>query len=60
MAKAEELEMSKMKLTARLTEAEATIQNLNAKLHQLEKGRHIQGARGRLGFIQEGVEGKDA
>ena len=39
MAKAEELEMSKMKLTARLTEAEATIQNLNAKLHQLEKGR---------------------
>merc|ERR1712024_405851 len=31
--------MSKMKLTARLTEAEATIQNLNAKLHQLEKGR---------------------
>merc|ERR1719225_1006779 len=39
VAKAEELEMSKMKLTARLTEAEATIQNLNAKLHQLEKGR---------------------
>merc|ERR1719215_2504097 len=39
VAKAEELEMSKMKLTARLTEAEATIQNLNAKLHQLEKSR---------------------
>ena len=39
VAKAEELEMSKMKLTARLTEAEATIQNLNAKLNQLEKSR---------------------
>merc|ERR1719282_1851787 len=39
VAKAEELEMTKMKLTARLTEAESTIQNLNAKLHQLEKSR---------------------
>merc|ERR1719434_119258 len=39
VAKAEELEMSKMKLTARLTEAESTIQNLNAKLHQLEKSK---------------------
>merc|ERR1719346_734825 len=37
VAKAEELEMTKMKLTARLTEAEATIQNQNAKLHQIEK-----------------------
>merc|ERR550539_2247314 len=39
VAKAEELEMTKMKLTARLTEAEATIQNLNAKLVQCEKSR---------------------
>merc|ERR1719429_513703 len=39
VAKAEELEMTKMKLTARLTEAESTIQNLNAKLHQCEKSR---------------------
>merc|ERR1712227_127834 len=39
VAKAEELEMSKMKLTAHLTEAESTIQNLNAKLHQCEKSR---------------------
>ena len=39
VAKAEELEMTKMKLTARLTEAESTIQNQNAKLHQLEKSK---------------------
>merc|ERR1719300_612326 len=32
VAKGEELEMTKMKLTARLTEAEAAIDNLNAKL----------------------------
>merc|ERR1711983_62588 len=39
VAKAEELEMTKMKLTARLTEAESTIQNQNAKLQQLEKSK---------------------
>merc|ERR1719361_3351606 len=37
VAKGEELEMTKMKLTARLTEAEAAIDNLNAKLNQVEK-----------------------
>merc|ERR1711936_1384162 len=35
VAKGEELEMTKMKLTARLTEAEASIDNLNAKLSQV-------------------------
>merc|ERR1712141_573486 len=35
----EELEMTKMKLTARLTEAEAAIDNLNAKLSQVEKAK---------------------
>merc|ERR1711990_723771 len=35
----EELEMTKMKLTARLTEAEAAIDNLNAKLNQVEKAK---------------------
>merc|ERR1719474_2078053 len=35
VAKAEELEMTKMKLQARLTEAESTIENLNCKLSQL-------------------------
>merc|ERR1740128_674339 len=39
VAKAEELEMTKMKLVARLTEAEGTIQNLNAKLAQVEKSK---------------------
>merc|ERR1712002_806904 len=34
IAKSEELEMTKMKLNARLTEAEAAIDNLNAKLAQ--------------------------
>merc|ERR1712158_248883 len=37
VAKGEELEMTKMKLTARLTEAEAA--NLNAKLSQVEKAK---------------------
>merc|ERR1712147_573929 len=37
VAKAEELEMTKMKLAARNTEAEAAIDNLNAKLAQVEK-----------------------
>merc|ERR1719443_691733 len=36
VAKAEELEMTKMKLTARNTEAEAAIDNLNAKAEELE------------------------
>ena len=38
-AKAEELEMSKLKLQARLSENQATIEQLNAKLHQIEKGK---------------------
>merc|ERR1719259_837388 len=37
VAKAEDLEMSKMKLHARLTEAESTIDNLNMKLAQIEE-----------------------
>merc|ERR1711892_1289500 len=44
VAKGEELEMTKMKLTARNTEAEATIDNLNAKLTQVEKAKgKVQG-----------------
>merc|ERR1711934_1084545 len=39
VAKGEELEMTRMKLTARLTEAEAAIDNLNAKLSQVEKAK---------------------
>merc|ERR1711915_746115 len=39
VAKAEELEMTKMKLMARHTEAESTIDNLNAKLTQIEKAK---------------------
>merc|ERR1719431_1822631 len=39
VAKAEELEMTKMKLVSRLTEAEGTISNANAKLHQVEKAK---------------------
>merc|ERR1719507_1446508 len=39
VAKAEELEMTKMKLMARLTEAESMIENLNNKLHQVEKSK---------------------
>merc|ERR1712012_763874 len=39
VAEGEELEMTKMKLTARLTEAEAAIDNLNAKLNQVEKAK---------------------
>merc|ERR1711963_671550 len=39
VAKGEELEMTKVKLTARLTEAEAAIDNLNAKLNQVEKAK---------------------
>merc|ERR1712165_162481 len=39
VAKAEELEMTKMKLSARNTEAEAAIDNLNAKLGQVEKAK---------------------
>merc|ERR1739846_299246 len=44
VAKAEELEMSKMKLQARLTEAESTIENLNGKLTQIDRAKaKIQG-----------------
>merc|ERR1711936_520932 len=39
VGKAEELEMVKMKLTARLTEAETAADNLNAKLGSIEKGK---------------------
>merc|ERR1719489_676300 len=39
VAKGEELEMTKMKLTARLTEAEAAIDNLTAKLNQVGKAK---------------------
>ena len=39
VAKAEELESSTMKLQARLTEAESTIENLGTKLAQIEKSR---------------------
>ncbi|XP_040569561.1 myosin-4 [Lepeophtheirus salmonis] len=39
VAKSQELEMSKMKLTSRLTEAESTIENLNSKLQQIDKSR---------------------
>merc|ERR1712038_1968593 len=39
VAKAEDLEMTKMKLQARLTEAESTIENWNCKLTQLEKAQ---------------------
>merc|ERR1712002_1200535 len=39
VSKAEELEMTKMKLVARFTEAEGTIQNLSAKLGQVEKSK---------------------
>merc|ERR1711976_332708 len=37
LAKAEELEMAKMKLQARLAEAQGTIEQLNAKLGQFDK-----------------------
>ena len=39
IAKAEELEMSKLKMQARLSEAESTIEQLNAKLGQLDKSK---------------------
>ena len=39
LSKAEELEMAKMKLQARLTEATGTIEQLNAKLLQIEKAK---------------------
>merc|ERR1712096_74283 len=38
-AKAEELEMSSMKLQARLSEGQATIEQLNGKLAQLERAK---------------------
>merc|ERR1719216_611422 len=39
VAKGEELEMTRMKLTARLTEAEAACDNLSAKLARVEKAK---------------------
>merc|ERR1719340_93670 len=39
LAKAEDLEMAKMKLQARLAEAQGTIEQLNAKLGQLDKAK---------------------
>merc|ERR1712049_16916 len=39
LAKAEEIEMTKMKLQARLSESQSTIEQLNAKLGQLEKAK---------------------
>merc|ERR1711971_641884 len=39
VAKAEELEMTKMKLTSRLTEAETTISNLTAKYNQIDRSK---------------------
>ena len=39
VAKGEELEMTKMKLTARNTEAEATVDNQNARLARVEKAK---------------------
>lgn len=39
LAKAEELEMAKMKLQARLTEAQSTVEQLNAKLGQVERAK---------------------
>merc|ERR1712001_576752 len=39
VAKAEELEMTKMKLMERRTEAESMNENLNNKLHQVEKSK---------------------
>merc|ERR1739846_161421 len=39
VAKAEELEMSRLKLQARLSEGEGTISQLNAKLGQLDKSK---------------------
>merc|ERR1719397_1220753 len=39
MAKAEELEMAKLKLQARLSEGQATIEQLSLKLAQLEKSK---------------------
>merc|ERR1711989_88029 len=39
LAKAEELEMSKMKMQARLAEAQGTIEQMQAKLAQLERSK---------------------
>merc|ERR1719192_257059 len=39
VAKAEELEMAKLKMQARLSEAESTAEQLNAKLSQVEKSK---------------------
>merc|ERR1712088_947937 len=41
LAKAEDLEMTKMKLQARLTEATSTLDQMNAKLGQGEKAKQF-------------------
>merc|ERR1719244_929504 len=41
MGKIEELEMTKLKLQARLAECESTMENLNSKLMSLEKAKHV-------------------
>merc|ERR1719147_499389 len=49
VAKAEELEMTNMKLKARLTEAEAAVDNLQAKFAQVEKAKgKISGEMGEM------------
>merc|ERR1711962_673915 len=40
VAKAEELEMAKLKLQSRLSESQATIEQMNAKLNQLDKAKN--------------------
>merc|ERR1719167_411513 len=40
VAKAEELEMAKLKLQSRLSESQATVEQMNAKLQQLEKAKN--------------------
>merc|ERR1712242_693742 len=57
VAKAEELEMAKLKMQARLSESEATAEQLNAKLAQVEKARskissEIEGMAGQLDQAQ--------
>ena len=39
VAKAEELEMARLKMQARLSESQNTIENMNSKLYQLEKAK---------------------
>merc|ERR1712209_376707 len=57
VAKAEELEMAKLKMQARLSEAEATADSLNAKLAQAERTKsklqgELEGMAGQLDQAQ--------